>query len=137
MGVFKLTLGKRGDRLGWKSADGMTPSYSRIVMHATEPGVICWNEHTGPHLIVGVDNIKGVKTIEDVMAHVPINEPIEKKALASKCKTSGMSVRGADGLIAEAIESGQLHEWKFKRNNGPWKKCLGRQPQPPEKEPEK
>jgi hypothetical protein len=41
--VFKLCLGKRGGRVGWKDADGKT-LYAKDIAHAKEPGTICWRE---------------------------------------------------------------------------------------------
>jgi hypothetical protein len=41
--VFELQAGKRGGRLGWQQADG-AKLYTRYLAHATEPGVICWQE---------------------------------------------------------------------------------------------
>ena len=39
--IFQLMAAKRGSRLGWNEPDG-SKSYSKLIAHAKEPGVICW-----------------------------------------------------------------------------------------------
>lgn len=41
--VFKMVLGKRGGRIGWKSDEG-EKLYCRHIAHAKEDGIICWRE---------------------------------------------------------------------------------------------
>lgn len=42
--VFELRAGKRGGRLGWREADGATKAFHIYIAHATDPGMIYWQE---------------------------------------------------------------------------------------------
>lgn len=128
---FELVAAKRGTRLGWKLADGIAPCYSKIITHSKQEGVICWGEYDGPNLIP--DKIKS-KTVADIMEHVPQNEPIEKKALMSKCRGAKISKHAAEGLIAEAIHNKQLFEWQIKRSGVRPQILVARQAQPEQTE---
>ncbi|HZM04732.1 MAG TPA: AAA family ATPase [Candidatus Saccharimonadales bacterium] len=132
-GVFELSAGKRSSRIGWKSADGATRVDTKLIAHSKEPGVICWNEYDGKDLSAE-SAIKGMKTMDDVMAHVPTNETIEKKALMSKCCAAKISRRGAEDLIAEAIDAKRLFEWQVKRPGARPQIHVARNPQPVELE---
>lgn len=43
--VFELRAAKRGRRLRWEDAEGMTTNI-KFIAHSEEPGVICWHEAT-------------------------------------------------------------------------------------------
>jgi phage/plasmid primase-like uncharacterized protein len=53
-GIFKLHAGKRGQKLGWKDADGK-PIYSKAVAHSKDPHVIFWREPSPDELPQGRD----------------------------------------------------------------------------------
>jgi len=42
-GIYRLVAGKRGSRLGWRTADGK-PTLDRFIAHAREEGRIYWRE---------------------------------------------------------------------------------------------
>jgi hypothetical protein len=129
--VFELRASKRGGRLRWKEQDGATPAYAKLIAHSKEDGVICWREaeeddipaETGP---------KRAFTKEDVMPHVPVDKPITKDALRSKCNAAGAALNKINGMIAELVDEGQLHEWGMPRKGTNPQKMVSRSPRPPE-----
>ena len=42
--IYKLVAAKRGGRLGWRMPDGTTPSFTKLLTHSGQPGVIYWQE---------------------------------------------------------------------------------------------
>lgn len=130
-GVFRLHAPKRGNRLGWRQADGQTPSFTKIIRHAKEPGVICWQELTGDDATAVTTKAgKRQYIVEDVLAHVPVTGTVGKAALLNKLQANGMGLNRTRGLIAEAVESGRLFEWQTKRPGTRPTVSLSRTPQP-------
>ena len=130
--VFELRAAKRGGRLRWREPDGETPAYAKLIGHATEPGVICWREADASELPPKGKG-KKVFTKEDLLAHVPADKPIGKDVLRSKANGAGIAVTRINGLIAELLVDGTLHEWREKRPGTNAKKFYSRSPQPEEK----
>ena len=131
--IFQLVAGKRGSRLGWTEADGITKKYSLQIAHAKEPGVICWREVGAEEQAAMAPPAKDQKKIHtkaDVLPHVPSDKPIEKIALRSKCHGAGIALNRINGLIAELIHEGVLHEWNQQRSRTNPAKFLARFPQP-------
>ncbi len=112
--VFELRAAKRGPRLRWREPDGVTPGFSKMIGHATEPGVICWREADSGE-VPADKNAKRIFTREDVLAHVPVQGEISKEALRSKANRAGLPINKVNGLIAELLEDGLLHERRVKR----------------------
>ena len=112
--VFELRAAKRGPRLRWREPDGVTPCFTKMIAHATEPGLICWREADS-------EEVPAAKTTqrrfvkEDVLAHVPLHEPIGKEALRSKANAAGIPWVKINGLIAELIEAELVGERLVKR----------------------
>ena len=127
--VFELRAAKRGPRLRWREPDGVTPSFTKMIAHATEPGVICWQEADSNEMPAEETSGKRRFVKEDVLAHVPLREPIGKAALRSKANGAGLGLNKVDGLIAELIEAGLLHEWQVKRDGARPKIMVARFPQ--------
>lgn len=128
--VFELRAGKRGSRLGWRSADGETRAYSRYIAHADEPGVICWREVEADDVPSEEPETKRVATKDDILPHVPVDKAISKEALRSKANQAGIALNKINGLIAELIEDGRLHEWRVRRKGTNPQRLIARFKQP-------
>jgi hypothetical protein len=124
--IFELHAGKRGSRIGWRNEDG-GKEYSKLIGHATEPGVLCWREVQPDEIAERAGNRPGTR--EDLKALVPLEKPIAKNLLIDKWKDSfGNHAKGRaylDGLLAD----GELHEWKQNRSGTNAAKLIARKPQ--------
>ena len=110
-GIYELRLAKRGRRVGWVEADGVTPCYKRMIGHG-ENGLIYWRdvdeaEASKANAIPG-------KSKEDMLALVPMTGDISKDALISKASAKGIGVNKARGFIAELTDANYLYEWRTK-----------------------
>jgi len=116
--VFELVAAKRGGRLGWKLPDGQK-TYHRWIAHAKEPGIICWREAEESEITASKAKPKTAtiqSTIDNVMAHVPVDGPILKSTLLNRCQEAGIGLNKARAFIDEAVHEGKLFEWKTKRS---------------------
>ena len=140
-GQYSLIAGKRGNRLNWKLADGVTAAYERSVRHSIEPGVIYWLDgdeaaavqRDNPQAAVVVAAVPPVE--EDavaVLAHIPPTGQVEKKQLISTVKQRDHL---GEGRIREAVKrlvaSGRIQEIKQPRPNRTPAVMLQRVPVPP------
>jgi hypothetical protein len=129
--VFELRASKRGGRLRWKEPDGTTPAYAKLIAHSREDGVICWREADDEDMPVETGP-KREFTKEDVMPHVPVDKPITKEALRSKCNAAGMALNKINGFIAELVDEGRLYEWGVPRKGTNPQKVISRSAKPAE-----
>jgi hypothetical protein len=127
--VFELRAAKRGGRLGWTEADGETMTFTKLIAHANEPGVICWRE-ADPSEMPETSKVKRTYTKTDLLAHVPPEKPIAKDALRSKANGTGIALNKINPMIAELLDDGDLHEWRQKRPGTNPKILYARVPQP-------
>ena len=72
-------------------------------------------------------------TVEELMAHVPTDKPIDKNELKTKANKAGIPQNSVFPLIDQGIEKGLLYEWLIKRPKTNPKKQIARfaQPQDP------
>ena len=68
-------------------------------------------------------------SVEEIMAHVPVNEPIDKNTLRDKVNKAGIALNKINPLIEQAVEKGELYEHQIKRSGSCPKKQLARYPQ--------
>ena len=68
-------------------------------------------------------------TIEQVMAHVPLNEPIDKNLLIEKVKAADIGVNRARDLIHLAVSEKQLFPHSVKRSGTNDLQRIARNPQ--------
>jgi hypothetical protein len=129
--IFEFRACKRGSRLRWKEADGVTTAYARLIAHAKEDGAIYWRI-PDPDEVPEEKSAKRLPTKADVLAHVPPDKPISKEALRSKANGAGIALNRINGLIAELMADGSLHEWRVKRPRTNPLRMLSRTPQPPD-----
>jgi hypothetical protein len=127
--TFELRAGKRGARLGWREEDGETACYAKHIAHADQPGVICWREADRSELPRKAEPGRPPSK-EDILPHVPVDKPIASEALRSKANRAGIGLNKINGLVAELIEDGLLHEWRFRRKGTNPQRLLARFPQP-------
>jgi len=124
--VFELRVGKRGSRIGWKDGEG-NPAFTRLIGHATEPGVICWRAASEDETPAGKPRRAGKP--EDLTALVPLEKPIAKALLIEQWKDRyGNKDKGRaflDGLVAD----GKLFEWRLTRPGTNAAKLICRKPQ--------
>ena len=127
--VFELRAAKRGGRLGWTEVDGVTKTFTKLIAHANEPGVICWREADASEM-PETKNAKRIFTKADVLAHVPPEKPIAKDLLRAKANGAGIALNKINPMIAELVGDGDLHEWREKRKGTNQKISFARFPQP-------
>jgi hypothetical protein len=127
--VFELRAAKRGDRLAWTEADGETKTFTKLIAHATEPGVICWREADASEM-PETKKAKRIYTKADVLAHVPPDKPIAKDLLRAKANGTGIALNKINPMIAELLDDGSMHEWREKRPGTNPKISFARFPQP-------
>ena len=130
--VFELRAGKRGPRLNWREKDGETRRYAQFIAHASEPGAICWRE-ADPNEVPGDTECSPERSKTDLLPHVPLDKPISKDVLRSKANRAGFALNKINGLIAELVEDGQLHEWSVRRKGTNPQRLVARFPQPEER----
>ena len=68
-------------------------------------------------------------TVEQVMAHVPLNEPIEKNLLIGKVRDTGIGINRARELINLAVSEKQLFPHSVKRSGTNDLQQIARYPQ--------
>jgi hypothetical protein len=127
--IFEVRAAKRGGRLGWTEADGVTRAYAKLIAHATEPGVICWRDASISEL-PKADGVKRIYTKADVLVHVPANEPIAKDELRARANGAGIAMNKINPLIEELVVDGALYEWRSKRSGTNDRILFARMPQP-------
>lgn len=127
--VFELRAGKRGGRLGWKEADGVTKAYFKVIAHAKEPDVICWRDAEESE-VPNTARTRKVATKEDIMPHVPTDKPISKEVLRGKANNAGIAWNKINPLVAELVDDGKLFEWREKRKGTNAKISFARFAQP-------
>ena len=71
-------------------------------------------------------------TVEEMIAHVPVNKPIAKNQLRIKANEAGIPWGRINGLIDEAIDEGRLHSWEEPRSGTRPRIIISRKPKPPE-----
>lgn len=71
-------------------------------------------------------------TVEEMIAHVPVNKPIAKNPLRTKANEAGIPWGSINGLIEEAIDDGRLHSWKEPRSGTRPRIIISRKPKPPD-----
>jgi len=124
--VFELRAGKRGARIGWKDAEG-NQAFSRLIGHATEPGVICWRDASADEATAKGDKRPG--TAADLKALVPLEKPIEKNMLILKWQTTHGNKDTGRLFLDELLEDESLFEWRVKRPKTGPAKMISRKPQ--------
>jgi hypothetical protein len=127
--VFEVRAAKRGGRLGWTEADGVTKAYAKLIAHATEPGVICWRDANISEL-PEAGGVKRTCTKVDVLVHVPPTKPMAKDELRALANSAGVALNKINSMIAELVADGALFEWHEKRPRTNDKILFARVPQP-------
>ncbi len=104
--VFEFKATKRKQRIGWVDSDGR-PVSQQFWAHSTKPGAIFWEPATADQQ----QNCNATeKTKHTLLALVPDEGSIEKKALVSKAGSAGIGQVKAKGFLAELIQDGNLEE---------------------------
>ena len=125
--VFELNAGKRGARIGWKTDDGK-PAFARLIGHSSQPGVICWRDAKESEIPAGKTKRPG--TEEDLIAFVPMEQPIGKNQLIDKWKDRHGNKDKGRAFLDALIADGKLFEWEVKRRGTNAAKLIARKPQP-------
>jgi hypothetical protein len=124
--VFELHAGKRGSRIGWKDSDGNT-AFTRLIGHATEPGVICWRAASEDETPKGKPKRTGKP--EDLTALVPLEKPIAKALLIDKWKDLYGNHQKGRAFLDSLCADGKLFEWRVNRPGTNAAKLIARKPQ--------
>ncbi len=154
--LYKLVAAKRGGRLGWRMPDGRTASFTKLLTHSHQPGVIYWQEvetraHPAPAnpvnqpLINAGDPQPPVNAAADnglddadraVLANMPQTGSVEKKVVLEQVnELTGIGKRrlrdSIKKLIAEPLQL--IEEFEVIRPKKPAAVYLRRiqPPQPP------
>jgi hypothetical protein len=126
--VFELRAAKRGNRLGWREADGATTAYNRFIAHNKEPGTICWVDVV-QDVAVALEKSSG-RSPQDILKHVPLDRPIAKNTLIKTCADNGVGLNAARPLIDELVHGGELFVWTKPRQGTKPEVFLARVAQP-------
>ena len=59
-----------------------------------------------------------------------MDKPITKEALRSKVNQAGIALNKINGMIAELLDEGRLHEWRVRRKGTNPQRLIARFPQP-------
>lgn len=127
--VFELWAAKRGARLRWKAADGKTATYMKLIAHAKEEGAIYWRE-PDPEEVPEEPTARRAPNKGDVLAHVPMEQPIAKCELRGKANAAGIALNRINPLIEELIHDRSLFQWQERRKGTNPLILLARFPQP-------
>ena len=117
--VFELRGAKRGKRIGWKEADGVTPRFSNQIAHSTAPGQICWHEvDTEDRVMPPAFTRSGAapSTAADVLMLVPATGAINKSQLVELAKERGIGAHRSKAFINELVDEGTLLPVKIPRS---------------------
>lgn len=130
--VFELLAAKRGVRLDWRNPDGITRTSQKFITHASVPGVIYWREAGVDEVDAAVTQVNSAgKTKANVLALVPMDRPISKADLLSRCAAQKIGVNRARDFINALVEDGtELFEWERPRPKKRAVPYLARQRQP-------
>lgn len=126
--TFAFIAAKRGPRIGWVSGDGSKASV-KFFRHARADTAIFWEE---TEIAPKSNKASPPRTKKDLLAIVPMDQPIEQRSLLSKAKTGGIGENRARGFLAELLDSAELHVWTTKRSGTNPLKMIARSPQPKE-----
>jgi hypothetical protein len=124
--LYELIAAKRGARLKWKAADGVSLIMKRYIGHCKRPDTICWVE-----MAVGeAEELRANngKKPEDVLKHVPQSALVGKKELIKVCGQNGIGKNLAGELIKDMVDEEQLYEIAVARNGTKPKVLISRIP---------
>jgi hypothetical protein len=119
-GTFVFRAAKRGSRIGWADEHG-EPVYERLFCHQTG-GAICWRDAADDDAerVALTKQKKPPKTVQDLLALVPLQGSIGKNLLRSQAQIKGIGTNRFRDLLAEALESTDdgepmVYEWRISR----------------------
>ena len=135
--IYKLVAAKRGGRLGWRMPDGTTPSFTKLLTHSLQPGVIFWEEvqmaqnpvipavqpTNQPPINAAVQQPPvnanpndGLNDIDRaVLAGVPMEGSVEKKDLIERVRQLSNIGENAIGKSLKRLIPGRLEEFTIRR----------------------
>lgn len=134
--IYKLVAAKRGIRLGWRMADGTTPSFTKLLTHSHQPGVIYWQEagmvacpanptnqppnpsaaQQQPPANANNPNDGLDDADRAILTNIPVNDSVEKKVLIGQVnRLSSIGVRRLRDSIKKLIAVPLLEEFKVPR----------------------
>ena len=134
--IYKLVAAKRGGRLGWRMADGSTPSFTKLLTHSHQPGVIFWEEvqmaanpapanpanqppmnAAGPQPAAkpndGLDDVERA-----VLAGVPMDGSVEKKVLVGQVNRLTNIGENCIGKALKRLIPRRLEKFDVRRAGG-------------------
>lgn len=121
--VFRLIARKRGSRLRWKDEAG-EPTLRRCIRYCREEGRVWWEEATEMEAATARVSGKPQKTVNDLMALVPLSRDISKAVLQEAARVAGINEKRFKELRDLATETKELHEWTVKRHRAPPRRPL-------------
>lgn len=119
--VFELHASKRGSRLGWKAADGVTTAYRKTIAHNREPGTIFWHEVDPAFLPDNQETTTAPdQSLATLLSLVPADRPILKSTLIKSCAVEKIGKNKARRLIKAQCNATEdrLFEWSKPREGG-------------------
>lgn len=134
--IYKLVAAKRGGRLRWRMPDGTTPSFTKLLTHSHQPGVIFWEEvemaanpapanpanqppinAAGPQPAAkpndGLDDVERA-----VLAGVPMDGSVEKKVLVGQVNRLTNIGENAIGKALKRLIPRRLEKFDVRRAGG-------------------
>jgi hypothetical protein len=116
-GIYDLRLAKRGQRVRWVEADGVTPCFTRTIAHG-KGGLIYWR--TTPN-----DSASS-----DLLALIPRTGSILKSAWIEAARTKSIGERRAERILDKLQDEERVFIWNIPRANARPAIALAREIQP-------
>jgi hypothetical protein len=113
-GAFIFKAAKRGRRIGWADDLG-DPVEERCFRHSRTPGLILWEPADDVPTAPQKQSLSPARSKDAVFDLVPLDTPIEKKALISQAQAIGIGEKKAGGFIAVLVHEGKLFPHLTKR----------------------
>ena len=153
--IYKLVAAKRGSRLGWRMPDGTTPSFTKLLTHSRQPGVIYWQEvktaanpvpanpanqpaPNAPQPPVDAAPDHGLDAVDRaILANLPDHGSVEKKVVLERVnQLTGIGDRRLRDSIKKLVAVPLIVEFKVDRPGKVKAVYLRKvQPQPPQHQP--
>ena len=125
-GIYELRLAKRGQRVRWVEADGVTPCFSRTIAHG-KGGLIYWRAIDDGEQFKATPNDSASS---DLLALIPRTGSILKSAWLEKARIKSIGERRAERILDALQDEGRVFIWKIPRPNARPAIALAREIQP-------
>jgi len=125
-GIYELRLAKRGQRVRWVEADGVTPCFTRTIAHG-KGGLIYWRATDDGEQFKATPNDSATS---DLLALIPRTGSILKSAWIEAARTKSIGERRAERILDKLQDEERVFIWNIPRANARPAIALAREIQP-------